>query len=50
MVEKKAKFTDWVLLFVSITLIVLLLIFSSEWFWVMLPFVGLFAVRSLNVI
>jgi len=50
MVDKKGKLTDWVFLFVSLTLIILLLIFSPEWFWVMLPFVGLFAVRSLNVI
>ncbi len=50
MAENKAKLTDWVFLFISLALMTLLLIFAAEWFWVMLPFAGLFAVRSLNVI
>jgi hypothetical protein len=50
MAEKKSTLTDWVLFVVSTALMVYLLMFHSEWFWAMMPFVGLFGVRALRVI
>jgi hypothetical protein len=50
MAEKKSTLRDWILFVVSTVLMVYLLIFHSEWFWAMMPFVGLFLVRALRVI
>jgi hypothetical protein len=40
----------WILFLISAALMVLLLVFSPAWFWVMLPFTGTFLVKALNVI
>jgi len=50
MAEKKSTGKDWVLFFISTALMIYLLIYHSEWFWAMMPFVGLFGVRALRVI
>ena len=50
MAGSKLRLRDWILFFISSGLMVYLLMFHAEWFWVMLPFVGLFAVRALKVI
>lgn len=50
MSAKKIRIQDWILFLASTAIMVYLLMFHAEWFWVMLPFVGVFAVRSLNVI
>lgn len=50
MAAQKSALTDWVLFTVSAVFMIYLLIFHSEWFWAMMPFVGLFLVRALRVI
>jgi len=50
MSEKKSRLLDWILFVISTGLMVYLLMFHAQWFWAMLPFVGLFAVRALDVI
>jgi predicted cobalt transporter CbtA len=50
MSDKKSRVKDWILFVASTACMIYLLMFHAEWFWVMLPFVGLSAVRSLDVI
>jgi len=50
MSEKKSKIQYGILFILSFTFMVYLLAFHAQWFWVMLPFVGLSLVRALDVI
>ena len=50
MSNNKVRIQDWILFIISTGLMVYLLMFYSEWFWAMMPFVGLFLVRALKVI
>ncbi len=39
---------DWVLFLVSTLVMILLLIYANEWFWLALPFSTTFLVKALN--
>lgn len=39
---------DWILTFVSTAVVIALLIFIPEWFWVALPFALTYLVRALD--
>ena len=47
---KKSTTIDWILFLVSTVVIILLLMYASEWFWLALPFVLTYLVRALRVI
>jgi len=48
--EKKARGIFWLLTVVSITGMILLLIFQPQWVWISFPFVGTFFANAMNVI
>ncbi|HRD79812.1 MAG: hypothetical protein IAE84_16215 [Saprospiraceae bacterium] len=41
---------DWVIFLVSLVIMILMLMFMNEWFWVALPFVLTYLARALKVI
>ena len=45
-----SKLLYWIGFIVSAAIMVWLLMCHPEWFWAMLPFVGTFLVKALNVI
>ena len=46
--ETKSSPLDWVLFLVSLVVMIALLMFYSEFFWLALPFVLTYLVRALN--
>ncbi len=40
----------WILFLVSLVVLVLFLMFASNWFWAILPFVLTFLVKAMDVI
>jgi hypothetical protein len=48
--EKKSRGVYWFFTAVSITGMVLLLIFQPQWVWISFPFVGTFFANAMNVI
>ncbi len=45
-----SKLIYWIIFIVSTSIMVWLLMFHAEWFWVMLPFVGVSIVKALDII
>ncbi|MBK7094843.1 MAG: hypothetical protein IPH57_07310 [Saprospiraceae bacterium] len=45
-----SKLLYWIGFIVSTAIMVWLLVYHPEWFWAMLPFVGTFLVKALDVI
>lgn len=41
---------DWIFFFISLVVIIALLIYASEWFWVALPFVLTYLVKACRAI
>lgn len=48
--EKKSTNLDWMLFFGSTAVMIYMLIISSPWFWVALPFSLTYLVKGLRVI
>jgi hypothetical protein len=46
--NNKSRSLDWLLFLASTAVVILLLIFADEWFWVALPFSLTYLVRALN--
>ncbi len=46
--ETSYKGTDWIMFLVSTLVMVALLIFANEWFWLALPFSLTYLVRALD--
>jgi len=46
--ENKSRGLDWLLFLASTAVVILLLIFADEWFWVALPFSLTYLVRALD--
>lgn len=42
--------TDWLIFLVSLVVIIFMLMYVNEWFWVALPFVLTYLARALKVI
>ncbi|MBK8491942.1 MAG: hypothetical protein IPL49_13890 [Saprospirales bacterium] len=47
---KKSTMMDWILFLISTVVIIGLLMYASEWFWLALPFVLTYFVRAVRVI
>ncbi|MBK7407418.1 MAG: hypothetical protein IPJ40_04605 [Saprospirales bacterium] len=47
---KKSTMMDWILFLISTVVIIRLLMYASEWFWLALPFVLTYFVRAVRVI
>ena len=45
-----SKLIYWIIFIVSTSIMVWLLMFHAEWFWAMLPFVGVSIVKALDII
>ncbi len=45
-----SKLIYWIVFFVSTAFMIYLLMFAPQWFWAMLPFVGVSLVKALDVI
>lgn len=45
--ENKSTAMDWILFLVSTAVVILMLIFMNEWFWVALPFSLTYLVKAL---
>lgn len=39
---------DWILFLVSLVIMILLLMYADEWFWLALPFVCTYLVKALD--
>ncbi len=48
--QSLSKGTYWILFFVSLAIMVWLLMFHSNWFWVDLPFLLTFLVKAMDVV
>lgn len=48
--KASSTLTDWAIFFVSLIIMVLLLNYMNEWFWVALPFVLTYLAKGLKVI
>lgn len=46
--ENKSNAMDWILFLVFTTIVILMLIFMNEWFWVALPFSLTYLVKALR--
>lgn len=46
----KSTTMDWIIFLVSTVIMTGLLLYASEWFWVMLPFVLTYLVKALRAI
>ncbi|MBV6654116.1 MAG: hypothetical protein KI786_10195 [Mameliella sp.] len=46
--ENKSTAMDWILFLVSTVIVILMLIFMNEWFWVALPFSLTYLVKALR--
>ncbi|HMQ48516.1 MAG TPA: hypothetical protein PKA00_11710 [Saprospiraceae bacterium] len=45
---KKSSGLDWILFLVSTLVLILMLIYADEWFWLALPFSLTYLVKALN--
>jgi hypothetical protein len=48
--ESTSTMKDWAIFLVSLVIMILMLMFMNEWFWVALPFVLTYLARALKVI
>jgi hypothetical protein len=46
---KNSTVIDWIIFFISTVIMILMLMYMSEWFWVALPFVLTYLVKALRV-
>lgn len=46
--ENKSNAMDWILFLVSTAVMIFMLIFANEWFWVVLPFSLTYLVKALR--
>ncbi len=46
--NNKSRSLDWLLFLASTAIVILLLIFADEWFWVALPFSLTYFVKAVN--
>lgn len=46
--KNRSRALDWLLFLASTAVVILLLIFADEWFWVALPFSLTYLVRALD--
>jgi len=49
-VSKGSKMTDWIIFLVSTAIVIFLLIFANEWFWLALPFSLTYLAKALDVL
>jgi hypothetical protein len=47
--EVNYQATDWLIFLVSFTVLILLLLYASRYFWVALPFAGTYLVKALKM-
>jgi len=47
--ENKSHASDWMIFAVSLVVMIALLIFIPEWFWLALPFVLTYLVKALDL-
>jgi hypothetical protein len=47
--ENESNRMDWILFIVSTTIMILMLIFINEWFWLALPFSLTYLVKAMRV-
>ena len=48
--SKSSKTTDWIIFLVSTAIMIFLLIFANEWFWLAMPFSFTYLAKALDVL
>lgn len=48
--SSSSSLTDWAIFLVSLFIMILMLMYMNEWFWVALPFVLTYLAKALKVI
>ena len=48
--SKGSRSTDWIIFLVSTAVLILLLIFANEWFWLALPFSTTYLAKALDML